>query len=635
MLQPSDEIKAKLNVVDVIRDYIPVKPAGINFRAKCPFHNEKTPSFIISPEKQIWHCFGCQKGGDIFSFVMEMENVDFAGALRILAPKAGVTLQRQDPKMTSEKNRILDILNLSRRYYHKVLLESKMAEVALEYLKKRGMQADTIEEWQIGFSPDNWDATYKFLQSKGYNEKEIFLAGMSVKSQNMSGYYDRFRGRIMFPINEANGNTIAFTARVSPEKEATEKLGKYINSPQTIVYDKSKVLFGFDKAKQEIKKHDSVILVEGQMDVITAHQNNWKNVVASSGTALTLEQVNLIKRLTSNIYLAFDMDKAGELAADRGIREAMNADMSIKIIEVPEGKDPDECIKNNLPAWELAVKNAKPMMQYYLDKTFAKFDIKQVAGKQQSAKFLLPIIAKLGNKVEQSYWLKQLAEALDVPENVLRETINDFINKKPASPAPIDNSTKPIVRKTNREEKLSNLLLAILLKFNVLIEYAQNHLDADYLVGVENQAIYKRLVFYYNNVINHEYSSTPENSQELINFAAFREWILTNNDLSAEPTKIEPASQDNFAVAPQNLVSAIDVLAITGDEEFYNKEFVEVKEQLIKIVAWLEKNYLTRRMKEVTTLISEAEKKGDKEAIQSLMREFKILSDELKSINVE
>jgi len=249
MLQPSEEIKARLNIVDVIRDYMPLRAAGINFRARCPFHNEKTPSFMISPEKQIWHCFGCSKGGDIFAFIMEIEGVDFAGALRILAPKAGVALTKQDPKLVSEKNRVLDVLDLARKYFHKVLLESSVAANARNYLHKRGLDDSGLEEWQVGYSPDSWDTTYKFLRSKGYTEKEIFAAGLSVKSTNQPGYYDRFRGRIMFPITDANGNTVAFTARVSPEKEATETMGKYINSPQTMVYDKSKILFGWNKAK--------------------------------------------------------------------------------------------------------------------------------------------------------------------------------------------------------------------------------------------------------------------------------------------------------------------------------------------------------------------------------------------------
>ncbi len=622
MLQPSEEIKSRLDIVDIIRDYIPLKAAGVNFRARCPFHNEKTPSFMISPEKQIWHCFGCGKGGDMFAFVMEMEGVDFAGALRILAPKAGVALTKQDPKLTSEKNRILDILDLSRRYYHKVLLESKSASSGLVYLKKRGLSDETIEEWQIGYSPEDWNMTYKFLHSRGYTDKEIFLAGMSIKSQNRFGYYDRFRGRIMFPIRDTNGSTVAFTARVSPKKEATEKIGKYINSPQTLVYDKSKVLFGLDKAKQAIKKHDGVILVEGQMDVITAHQSGWKNVVASSGTALTTEQVNLIKRLTSNIYLAFDMDQAGEIAADRGIREAMAGEMNIKIVELPEGKDPDECIKKNLTAWQKAIAEAKPMMQYYFDKVLAKFDAKKVEDKQKIAKALLGQIVKLGSKVEQDYWLKQLAGKLDVSENILRETIAAHIRKTTKDYGVSGSEIKTPSKRTSREEKISDLLLALLLKFAPLLEYAQNHIDEQMLVGDGNKELYKNLVFYYNNVINNETDSLSEKQAGLIDYQNLREWLSMS------------AGQEGFTVVRDiDLLLFLDKIAILGDEEFYNIDFTAAKEQLIKIILTLKKNFLSQRMKEVTKMIETAEKEKNNTNAQALMQELKFLSDELKELN--
>ncbi|HOZ56461.1 MAG TPA: DNA primase [bacterium] len=625
MLQPSEEIKSRLDIVDIIRDYIPLKAAGVNFRARCPFHNEKTPSFMISPEKQIWHCFGCGKGGDMLAFVMEIEGVDFAGALRILAPKAGIALTKQDPKLTSEKNRILDILDLSRRYYHKVLLDSRVAANGLAYLQKRGLSDDTIEEWQIGYSPEDWDMTYKFLRSKGYNDKEIFLAGMSVKSQNRASYYDRFRGRIMFPIKDANGATVAFTARVSPEKEATEKMGKYINSPQTLVYDKSKILFGLDKAKQAIKRHDAVIMVEGQMDVITAHQSGWQNVVASSGTALTTEQINLIKRLTSNIYLAFDMDQAGELAADRGIREAMAGEMGIKIIELPESKDPDECIKNNLPAWQKAVADAKPMMQYYFDKTLSKFDVKKVEGKQKIAKILLNQIIKLGSKVEQDYWLKQLANKLDVSENILRETLVASLKKTTKNYDAPSSENKPQIKRISREEKLSELLVAILLRFGSLIEYTQNHIDSQALVGEDNVSLYKNLLFYYNNVINNEneVDSLSKKQTELINYQNFREW------LSAQ------VGQEYFTVAqkPNDLPLVLDKIAILGDEELYDIDFTAAKDQLIKIVLVLKKNFLNQRMKEAAKMIEQAEKEKNNVDTQALMEEFKFLSEELKELN--
>ncbi|MFA6551593.1 MAG: DNA primase, partial [Patescibacteria group bacterium] len=317
-MDQKDEIKSRLDLVEVIREYVQLKAVGVNFQARCPFHREKTPSFVVSPERQIWKCFGCGKGGDVFSFIMEMEGLSFIEALRELAPKAGIELKRHNPQEISKRNRLLDIMELAVKYYHKLLIEAPSAKPALAYLKNRGLSDDMIEKWQIGYSPESWDSILNFLKAGGYSEQEIFLSGLTVKKENANSYYDRFRGRIMFPINDYNGSPVAFSARVSPEREAAEKMGKYINSPQTPIYDKSRILFGLDKAKQFIRENEAAIIVEGQMDAISSHQAGVKNVVASSGTAFSAEQIKLIKRYTDNILFSFDSDAAGELATNRG-----------------------------------------------------------------------------------------------------------------------------------------------------------------------------------------------------------------------------------------------------------------------------------------------------------------------------
>ena len=620
MLQPSGEIKSKLDIVDVIRDYIQLKAAGMNFRARCPFHREKTPSFMVSPEKQIWHCFGCGKGGDIFSFVQEIEGIDFVEALRMLAPKAGVTLKRQDPKLTSQRNRILDILELSRKYYHKVLLESDQAKYVREYLKNRGLTEDTIEEWQIGYSPDGWENICEFLKQREFSENEIFLAGMSIKSNNRPGFYDRFRDRIMFPINDVNGNTVAFSARVNPNKEAEEKMGKYINSPQTLIYDKSKILFGLDKAKMEIKAKDLAVLVEGQMDVITAHQNGFRNVVASSGTALTQEQTQLFKRFTPNIALAFDMDKAGSMAADRGIREAMSAEMNIKVVELEEGKDPDDYIKEDKDAWEKAVEKAKPMMQYNFDKILAELDLDKIEDRRIAAQKLLPIIVKIGNSIEQDYWLKVLGEKIDTKEDLLRETLKSIKPKDTTKRdySERDNEKTESVRILSREEKLTELLLAILLKFNSLIEYTLNQIQIDQVAGDLNRQFYKNLVFYYNNIINNDFQDSNLNGDgSLIDYENYRNWLAEENK-----------NQDE-----NNQLKLLEKLVILGDEEFYDFQEEQVKRELIKIISYLKKNYLLLRMREIEKLISQSEKEKNIDATKELLEEFKVLSDELKELS--
>ena len=639
MLQPSDEIKSKLDIVDVLREYIQLKPAGINFRAPCPFHNEKTPSFMVSPEKQIWHCFGCGKGGDIFSFVMEMEGITFVEALRLLAPKAGVKLTRQDPKLTSQRNRLLDIIDLSAKYYNKILIDSKQApaqsaragqaEAARKYLAERGLTEETIEEWQIGYSPDSWDDIINFLKSKGYNDNEIFLAGMSVKKEGTGRFYNRFRGRIMFPIKDINGNTVAFSARVSPEKEADEKMGKYINSPQTMVYDKSKILFGLDMAKQFIKKEDAAVIVEGQMDVITAHQNGFKNVIASSGTALTAEQVLLIKRYSPNLIIAFDMDKAGELAAERGIAQAMAQEMNIKVVELSQGKDPDEFIKENPKAWEDAVKNAKPMMQYYFDKTLAGMNLEDVDNKRGAAKILLPIIAKLGNKIEQDFWLKKLSQKVDVEPRFLYEAM-DNARQRQASPArkPADanlnGAAEAAQPKSSREEMLSELLLALMLKFSTHIEYAINRLNPDQIESSAIQAIYKNLIIYYNKNIDNWTQEGQASSFE-IDYCGFKDWLKQN--FSPDQNNNDQNNNDN-----ENQLALLDKLALLADKDFYNYSQEQAKDEIIKIIAILKKGFLLKRLKEIAKSIAKTEGEKDKEKLNGLMDEFKLFTEEIEEL---
>jgi DNA primase len=630
-VQPSEEIKNKLDIVDFIKDYIPLQAAGMNFRARCPFHNEKSPSFMVSPDKQIWHCFGCGKGGDIFGFLMEIEGLEFVEALRILAPKAGVTLRRQNPKEASERMRLLDIMDISRRFYHKYLLESPAAQAARDYLSKRGLDKDTIEEWQIGVSPDTWDGLLKVLKKQGYNDQEILKTGMTIHNQQRNSFYDRFRGRIMFPINDANGNIVAFTARVSPEKEATEQMGKYINSPQTALYNKSKTIFALDKSKQAIKQNDKVIIVEGQMDAITAHQFGFHNVVASSGTALTEDQIEMLKRFTTNFSLAFDVDDAGHMAADRGIREALKQDINITVIEVPDGKDPDDCIRKDKSTWEQAVKNAKHMMAYYFDRTFASLDLSKIEGRRQAAAKLLPIISGIANKIEKSFWLKSLAESIGVDENVLYEALpvetrHGASLQQSRHSAPIQNNEQIQNKSVNnmkqsREEQLSEFFLALLMKFFDLSEYAIQSISIDYLKGEENIAIYKNLIFYYN-------SSNVKNSTGAVkafDLNDFRIWLEKDSRAQREEGK-----QVKITVFDQ--LTVVNKLVLLGDNEYFELENDTAKAEMIRIVILLKKMFLSRKMKEVELAIADSEKnKNDKKGIE-LMEELKLLSDEFRDL---
>ncbi len=682
MQNPSDEIKSKLDIVEVIREYVPLKAAGLNFRSNCPFHREKTPSFMVSPEKQIWHCFGCGKGGDIFSFVMEIEGLSFVEALRLLAKKAGVVLKRADPALTSKRNVLLDIVELAAKYYHKVLLDSPAAAAAREYLKQRALTDDTIAKWQIGYSPDSWDSLNNFLKGRSFGENEIFLAGLSVKKDpsagsassqragsprpelgtkaGRAGFYDRFRGRIMFPLNDINGSTVGFTARVSPEKEAMEKMGKYINTPSTMIYDKSKILFGLDKAKMNIKREDLAIIMEGQMDVITAHQHGFTNTVASSGTALTADQINLIMRYTHNLIFSLDFDQAGQQATEKGdgvvklvtkpkevevednrgnlrtyIDPILSYDANIKVITMPTGKDPDECIKNNPDEWSRAVQEAKPIMQFHFDKTFAKLNLKDYEGQRQAVKILLPIISKLGSKMEQDFWVKKLSQAVDTEENRLREELNK-ISAKPDRenlPAKPGGSAKleAVDLKPSREARLSELLLAIILRFPAHFEYAINHISADDLVGQDNQLVYKYLIIYYNKLID-LWTRQGGNFELAMNYLDLRDWFSNQENFSGdndENNQPNPPAQ----AGSYKCLSLLDRLVLLADKDFYDYSEEQAKSELINIVAALRLNYLNNRRHQIGKFITEAEKENlEPEAKQE---KLKVLMEELKALNEE
>lgn len=619
-MQPSDEIKQKLDIVDVIKEYMPLQQAGMNFRARCPFHSEKTPSFMVSPDKQIYHCFGCGKGGDLISFVMEMEGLDFIEALRVLAPKAGVILQRQDPKITSKRNKLLDIMDLSSKYYHKILLETDEAKYARDYLKQRGVSDETIDEWRIGCGFDSWDGLLNFLRKKGFRDDDIFSAGMISKSNNGNKFFDRFRDRIMFPIRDVNGNVVAFSARVNPQNEAGEKMGKYINSPQSILYDKSNILFGLDKAKTEIRKIDYAIIVEGQMDAISAHQAGFKNAVASSGTALTEGQCSLLKRFSKNIKLAFDMDSAGEMAADRGIKELMSHDMNIKVIELEEGKDPDDCIRENPEDWIAAVKNAKPMMEYYFDINLAKYNIEKIDEKKKFTSVLLGIIARIENKIEKDFWLKKLAQKINVEERLLVEALEG--EKKSAGKYKLKADTPSIkmkmgsvnMRVISHEEKMSEYLLAFVLKHFYLFEYLSSKILPEHIFGEDNKNLYKKLLIYYNNAIK---NTSPESNE--FDYQGFKHWL--KDEFGGE--------NDNRG----NQFKIIDKLVILGDKEFSEVKAEEQRSEIIKLYTSLKKIYYRKELKKIEDKIAILEKEKNNKALSEELNKLKKISDELSQLN--
>lgn len=594
-MNPSDEIKQKMDIVEFIREYIPVKAVGANFQALCPFHGEKTPSLVISPEKQIWHCFGCGKGGDLFSFLMEMEGLSFPEAIRQLAPRAGVTLTNQDPESFSKRNRVLDAVSLAAKYYNH-LLGTPIGQKAKDYLLRRGLTEEIIKDWQIGYSPDSWDSLMFFLATRPldgqkYTAAEMAEAGLVIKKDGPGNrFFDRFRDRIMFPICDVSGNQIAFTARLNPDKDASlEKTGKYINSPQSAIYDKSRVLFGLDKAKGAIKERDFVIVVEGQMDTIACHQFNFKNVVASSGTALTAEQISLLKRYTKNIALCFDADAAGQLAADRGIKEAMLQGMNIKVIIIPHGKDPDDALRQDLASFVLAVKESKPMMDYYFSKITAGLNLELVDNKKDVADKMLNMIVKLANKVEADYWLKIVSQTLGIDENILRESLP--VNKELAPIKTVEQASKVVVK--SREAQLSELLLSLIIKFPQFADYVISKIEVDWLEGEDLGSFYKNLIIYYNKI-------------KALDYESFRAYLQAESKEGA---------------------NLLDKLILLGEKDFYAYELESVQPEIIQIIAELKKYYLQKKIALASRAMALAEKNGETDKINQIMEELKRLND--------
>ena len=463
------EIKEKLNIADVISGYLRLTKAGVNFRALCPFHNEKTPSFMVSPSRQNWHCFGCGEGGDIFTFIEKIEGVGFPEALKILAGKAGIILKYDNPKLRSEKDRAYEICEKATQFFSLTLHNTNLQIV--DYLYKRGLKDKTIEEWRLGYAPDLWDSLLSFLSKKGYREHEIEKSGLILRGVK---YHDRFRNRLMFPIFDANGRVAAFSGRIMndavPSKTEKADSGKYINSPETILYSKSRILYGLDRAKTDIRKADKVILVEGQMDVLLPWQDGVRNIVATSGTALTENHLFVLKRLTSNLVLAFDTDEAGARATEKGDLAAVQSGFNVSVVNLLSGKDPADFVKENPGKFSKIVNTAEPIMSYYFKQTLKKFDVNKLEGKKFIAVSLLSKIKRLPSVVERSHWIRELSLKLGVSERNLEEEMERLEPRIGADNAQIDaenlrpSASNPHLSAKTRKEILSERLLALLLK---------------------------------------------------------------------------------------------------------------------------------------------------------------------------
>ncbi|MGC9400454.1 MAG: DNA primase [Anaerolineae bacterium] len=437
-----DEIKERLDLVDVVRRYVQLQKTGHNYKALCPFHNEKTPSFVVFPDSQNWHCFGCDRGGDIFSFVMEYEGWDFRTALEELGRQAGVEVRQRTPaqiEAAKEKDRLLAVLEAATDYYHTLLHSAPEAEKARAYVKQRGFTAETVERFQLGYSLRSWDALRTHLLGQGFTVEELIKAGLLVQREE-GGTYDRFRDRLMIPIRDRRGRVIAFGGRVLHPDDVP----KYINSPQTPLFDKSKVLFGLDMAARPIREADAAIIVEGYMDVMIPYQEGYENVVAPMGTALTETHLKLLQRLTRNFILALDPDAAGVNATLRGLETAREAldrqwravfdpqglvgyesrlDADIRVVLLPQGVDPDELILEDKQAWEQLLEEAQPVVRFYFQHLLQQEDPEEPKGKARIVDAMLPLLRDISNGVEREAYAQEIAVELGISARTLLDRL--------------------------------------------------------------------------------------------------------------------------------------------------------------------------------------------------------------------
>ena len=410
-----DQILDRLDIVEIVGEHVQLKKAGRNFKACCPFHNEKTPSFVVSPDKQIYHCFGCGAGGNLINFVMKLENLEFPEAVRELASRAGVAVPssgRSDDENASAVSRIFEANNTAAAFFHN-RLGTPSGKKALDYLRKRGITDETIREFKIGYACDEWEALRKYCLGKKLSGEILRKAGLTIPSDKGRNDYDRFRNRITFPIFNERGHIVGFGGRVMDDS-----LPKYINSPDTPVYNKSSILYGLNFAKKAIREKGFVVLVEGYMDVIVPYQSGIRNMVAASGTALTPRQVAILKKYTDTALIIFDADQAGEAASLRGLDILIENGMKVRIVRLPKGEDPDSYVRTHgADALNKMIDGAKDLFDYKLELLTGKFGSKDVGSISDE---MLPTIAKVENAVVRSDYTRKLAERLGIHEESLR-----------------------------------------------------------------------------------------------------------------------------------------------------------------------------------------------------------------------
>ena len=602
-----DEIKDRISISDLIQGYIKLQKSGVNFKARCPFHNEKTPSFFVSPERQIFKCFGCGEGGSIFDFVMKIEGLDFPEALRILAKRAGVELKKENKEFESHKTRLYEICDLTASFFEKQLQESNAGKRVWDYLiHERGLLPETIKKWRIGYAPNTWTALHDFLLNYGYKDDEILNAGLVIKNSqfsavNISQHHDRFRSRIIFPIFDLNNQVVGFAGRIFSAPAGRDlvsgggaDVAKYINTPQTAIYDKSRILYGLHLAKQSVRQNDQCLVVEGNVDVIVAHQAGTENVVASSGTALTEGHLKIIKRYTENLDLCFDEDLAGDVATRRGIDLALENGFSVNVVRLTSQssdmvKDPADFVKiYGADSWQRAIKNRVPIAHYYIETALLKHDSTTGEGKKAISNFVLPILALYENPVEQAHWLGILSSKLAIAESVLKDALlkikgtSGFSTRNGNANGNFDIQSPGESRRNRLEESFLTLLLKT--RKCILVE-------------------------------NYTFSDPT--------YAKIYAYLVDNQKESEQDETFEKGLIDN------NISNEYNILVLKAEELWENVENVKLDEEIQKIVVLLRKEVIKEELGSIQSLLTLVQAELSQEELSFYLARIRDLTKEL------
>lgn len=491
-------VKSKVDIVEIIGERVILKKAGRHFKGLCPFHSEKSPSFIVSAERQSFKCFGCQEGGDVLTFMQKYDGYSFLEALEVLAKRVGVTLESYRPtSQDSYKKKLLEIMSLATEYYHFLLTKHQSGEEARQYLKARGINSEAISQFYLGYAPNQWRSVSDFLiNKKKYAPEELEAVGLIIRKDSNS-FYDRFRGRVMFPLKDHKGVVVGFSGRtlIKDEKEA-----KYINSPETMLYSKSRMLYGLWENREQIRKADSIVLVEGELDVIPSWQVGVKNVAAIKGSAFTNEQAQLMTRFTKNVVMSLDSDSAGQEAIKRAVVIAENLDMSIRVVQITGGKDPGDVATTNPRSWREMVGKAVQYFDFLIDSALTRNDPKTGAGAKAISSEVVPALSQIANSVMRAHYVSDLAKKLNVPEESIYSEIERTNKRKELN---ILKQTVSSIEKgkVSRREELEEYLLAISLQFFDQIKQNIPKIEIKWIEAPAVSKIFDRLIMFDQKVI--------------------------------------------------------------------------------------------------------------------------------------